>query len=32
MDSCPSCLENRLNLFEDAFSQIADVPDGMADG
>ncbi|KEZ42880.1 Uncharacterized protein SAPIO_CDS5311 [Scedosporium apiospermum] len=31
VDSCPSCLENRLNLFEDAFKQIADPVDGIVD-
>ncbi|CAI4219576.1 unnamed protein product [Parascedosporium putredinis] len=31
VDSCPSCLENRLNLFDDAFRQIADPVDGIVD-
>ncbi|KAK0648882.1 RlpA-like double-psi beta-barrel-protein domain-containing protein-containing protein [Cercophora newfieldiana] len=29
-DSCPSCAPNRLNLYEDAFRQIADPSDGIA--
>ncbi|KAH8882334.1 barwin-like endoglucanase [Thozetella sp. PMI_491] len=28
-DSCPSCTKNRLNLFSDAFSQIANPNDGI---
>ncbi|SPO05196.1 related to extracellular cellulase CelA/allergen Asp F7-like, putative [Cephalotrichum gorgonifer] len=31
VDSCPSCLENRLNLSEDAFVKIADKADGIVD-
>lgn len=31
VDSCPSCLENRLNLAKDAFTQIADETDGIVD-
>ncbi|KAK0611050.1 RlpA-like double-psi beta-barrel-protein domain-containing protein-containing protein [Immersiella caudata] len=29
-DSCPSCAQNRLNLYEEAFRQIANPNDGIA--
>lgn len=29
VDSCPNCPKNRLNLFSDAFAQIASIQDGI---
>ncbi|KAK0730229.1 RlpA-like double-psi beta-barrel-protein domain-containing protein-containing protein [Lasiosphaeris hirsuta] len=29
VDSCPSCQQNRLNLFDDAFRKIGDPTDGI---